>query len=68
MERPERRPSASAGGLTIVQDPSEAEFPDMPRHAIETGSVVERLPAAAMPALIRAAVEQITQRRLAFHP
>lgn len=25
------------GGLTLVQDPAEAEFPDMLRHAIQAG-------------------------------
>ncbi|HEU4894101.1 MAG TPA: chemotaxis protein CheB [Vicinamibacterales bacterium] len=28
-----------AGGLTLAQSPETARFPDMPRHAIETGSV-----------------------------
>ena len=46
---PARRPSARLGGTTIVQDPSEAEFPDMPRHAIETGSVVAALSVAGYP-------------------
>ena len=28
-----------AGGLTLVQSPETARFPDMPRHAIETGCI-----------------------------
>ena len=37
------------GGLTIVQDPSEAEFDGMPRMAISTGMVDWVLPVAQMP-------------------
>jgi len=36
------------GGLTIAQDPREAEFPGMPRTAIETGMVDWVLPTAVM--------------------
>ncbi|MDT5271074.1 MAG: two-component system, chemotaxis family, CheB/CheR fusion protein [Acidobacteriota bacterium] len=38
------------GGLAIVQDPSEAEYPDMPRNSIATGLVDLVLPVAEMPA------------------
>jgi two-component system, chemotaxis family, CheB/CheR fusion protein len=38
------------GGLTIAQDPSEAEFDSMPRTAIATGMVDWVLPVAEMPA------------------
>jgi len=37
------------GGLTIAQDPGEAEHPSMPRTAIETGMVDWILPIAEMP-------------------
>ncbi len=37
------------GGLTIVQDPSEAEFDGMPRSSIATGMVDWILPAAQIP-------------------
>ena len=37
-----------AGGATLAQDPADAEFPDMPAHAIATGVVDEVLPAAAI--------------------
>ena len=37
------------GGLTIVQDPEEAEHPSMPRTSIETGMVDWILPVAQMP-------------------
>lgn len=37
------------GGVCIAQDPSEAEHPQMPEHAIETGSVDFVLPVAAIP-------------------
>jgi two-component system, chemotaxis family, protein-glutamate methylesterase/glutaminase len=53
----------AAGGTTIVQDPAEADFPDMPRHAIETGSVVAALSVEAIPGAIVSAVEEIQDRR-----
>ena len=37
------------GGLTIVQDPDEAEYEEMPRAAIATGLVDWVLPVAQMP-------------------
>lgn len=37
------------GGLTLVQEPSEAEYPDMPRSAIATGLVDVVLPVSQMP-------------------
>ena len=45
-----------AGGLTLVQDPDEAEHDGMPRSAIDSGMVDVVLPLAEMPAaLIRCA-------------
>jgi two-component system CheB/CheR fusion protein len=38
------------GGLAVAQSPDEAEFPDMPRHAIDTALVDYVLPIAEMPA------------------
>ena len=44
------------GGCTIVQDPSDAEYPGMPLAAIATGAVDAVLPLAAIaPAVARAA-------------
>ena len=40
------------GGLTIAQDPDEAEYDDMPRSAIATGLVDYVLPIASIPAKI----------------
>ncbi len=40
------------GGLTLVQDPAEAEFPDMPRNSLASGLVDYALPAAAIPETI----------------
>jgi two-component system CheB/CheR fusion protein len=37
------------GGLTIAQDPEEADYRDMPDHAIASGMVDYVLPAASMP-------------------
>jgi PAS domain S-box-containing protein len=42
------------GGLVIAQDPNEAEYQDMPRHAIETNQVDLVLPVAQIPARIAA--------------
>jgi two-component system CheB/CheR fusion protein len=41
------------GGVTIAQDPSEAEHDSMPRSAIETGMVDWILPITEMPARLR---------------
>ncbi|HUG26970.1 MAG TPA: chemotaxis protein CheB, partial [Gemmatimonadales bacterium] len=41
------------GGLTIAQDPAEAEHEEMPRAAIATGMVDWILPSKAMPARIQ---------------
>ncbi|HEX8290485.1 MAG TPA: PAS domain S-box protein, partial [Pyrinomonadaceae bacterium] len=37
------------GGIAVVQDPEEAEYPDMPRNSIATGVVDCVLPAAEIP-------------------
>ena len=47
------------GGLTISQDPSEAEFDSMPQSAIATGSIDQVLPLVEIPA----AIERFTQTR-----
>jgi two-component system CheB/CheR fusion protein len=47
------------GGLAIVQDPVEAEYADMPRHAMATALVDFVLPVAEMPARIIAYKEQL---------
>jgi two-component system CheB/CheR fusion protein len=49
----------AAGGLCVVQDPDEAEFPGMPRSLIQAGYADEVLPAAEVPALLQ---------RFARHP
>ncbi|MCK9589245.1 MAG: PAS domain-containing protein, partial [Terrimicrobiaceae bacterium] len=43
-----------AGGLTLAQDPSDAEYVSMPRSAIATGLVDVTMPAAGMPEKILA--------------
>ncbi|HKR58872.1 MAG TPA: chemotaxis protein CheB [Pyrinomonadaceae bacterium] len=40
------------GGVAFVQDPAEAEYPDMPRNAIATGMVDYVLPVSQIPAKI----------------
>lgn len=44
------------GGLAIVQDPQEAEHPDMPRHALENIQVDQCLKLAEMPPFIAQAI------------
>lgn len=40
------------GGTAVVQDPDDAEFPDMPRNAMEVTAVDHRVPVRGMPALL----------------
>jgi two-component system, chemotaxis family, CheB/CheR fusion protein len=40
------------GGLAVVQDPREADYPDMPQNSIATGMVDYVLPVAEMPGRI----------------
>jgi two-component system CheB/CheR fusion protein len=47
------------GGLVLAQDPSEAEYGDMPRNSIATGLVDLVLPIAAMPGKIAAYLDHI---------
>jgi two-component system chemotaxis response regulator CheB len=42
----------TTGGVTIVQDPTDAEHPSMPESALRASRVDHRLPVAAMPALL----------------
>lgn len=46
------------GGLTVAQDPDEAEYPEMPRSAIATGVVDWVLEVKEMPAKLSAYVKQ----------
>ena len=48
---------SAAGGLTLVQSPSEAPHPSMPRNAIARDHVAAALPVAEMPALFAALAE-----------
>lgn len=41
------------GGITVVQDPDDADFPDMPRSALRHVQIDHCLPLDDMPALIR---------------
>lgn len=52
------------GGLTIAQDPQEAEYPSMPSMAIATGMVDWVLPAADMPQRIVAYYTNESRLRL----
>ena len=55
----------AGGGVTIAVDPADADFPDMPRHAIETGRVSAVLAIDAIPGAITTAVEAMAHRRAA---
>lgn len=54
------------GGLTVAQEPAEAEHPDMPHSAIATGMVDWVLPVAEMPARVVEYVRR--QERLRMPP
>ena len=49
------------GGLAIAQDPTEAEYSDMPRNSIATGLVDYILPVAQMPQKILAYLARLRQ-------
>lgn len=46
------------GGTTIVQDPDEATFPDMPLNALEQMEVDHKVPIAAMNDIIQHTIQQ----------
>src|SRR5215467_12319288 len=47
------------GGLAVVQEPTEAEYEDMPRNSLATGLVDYVSPVGSMPSLIRAYQDRI---------
>src|SRR5215467_6358706 len=47
------------GGLALVQEPSEAEYQDMPRNSVATGLVDYVVSVSTMPSLIRAYQERL---------
>src|SRR5262245_13522559 len=56
------------GGICLVQDPEEADYPDMPRHAIATELVDQVLPVAEMPARILAYRDRLGTVRIPEEP
>ncbi len=52
------------GGLTIAQEPADAEYPEMPQNAIATGMVDLSLPAAQMPRKLRELADNARAIRL----
>src|SRR5689334_20407130 len=52
------------GGLVLVQDPTEAEFGDMPRNSLATGLVDYTLPVAAIPDTIARYFARLAAPRL----
>jgi two-component system CheB/CheR fusion protein len=56
------------GGICIVQDPAEAEHPDMPRNAISTGLVDHVLPVSDIPAKIVAYKRTLTTVKVSEDP
>jgi two-component system CheB/CheR fusion protein len=53
------------GGICIVQDPRDAEYPDMPRNSIATGMVDYVLPVAEIPRKILAYRDRFGRTRMA---
>jgi two-component system CheB/CheR fusion protein len=54
------------GGICLVQEPTEAEYSDMPRNSIATGLVDAVLPVAEMPRKIVAYKERLGVTRIQF--
>ena len=52
------------GGLTIVQDPAQAQTPEMPQNALTAGVVDLTLKVAEMPAAILAYAEKVASQDL----
>jgi len=48
----------AAGGLSVVQDPDEAEWPSMPRNALKRDHVDHKAPVADLPALLMRLVQE----------
>ena len=53
----------AAGGLVIVQDPSDAGFPGMPESAIATGCVGQMLPAGQIGAALNAFCDRVLHHK-----
>src|SRR5262245_14444712 len=56
------------GGICLVQNPTEAEYSDMPRNSIATALVDHILPVAEIPARIIAYKESLKAVKLPEHP
>jgi two-component system CheB/CheR fusion protein len=52
------------GGVTIAQEPADAEYPEMPQNALATGLIDLALPAAEMPGKLRELAENARAIRL----
>ncbi|MEZ0604137.1 CheR family methyltransferase [Paraburkholderia sp. IW21] len=52
------------GGVTIAQDPADAEYPEMPQNAMATGMIDLTLPAADMPRKLRELADNARAIRL----
>ncbi|MCL6260933.1 chemotaxis protein CheB [Aquiflexum sp. TKW24L] len=52
------------GGICIVQDPEDAEYPDMPRNALNNVEVDHCLPIADMGALLQGIISEKLPKRL----
>ncbi|MFM0203324.1 chemotaxis protein CheB [Paraburkholderia fungorum] len=52
------------GGVTIAQEPADAEYPEMPQNAMATGMIDLTLPAAQMPGKLRELADNARAIRL----
>ncbi|MBV8582570.1 MAG: chemotaxis protein CheB [Candidatus Eremiobacteraeota bacterium] len=51
-----------AGGATFVQAPDDALFPEMPRHALDSGAIDRALPAHQMGRALEAWLQEVRDR------
>jgi two-component system chemotaxis response regulator CheB len=56
------------GGIAIAQDPRDAEFPAMPRSAIEHVAIDHRVPVSAMAKLLNDLSTRVTSRLIGEFP
>ncbi len=56
------------GGVTIIQDPEEAEYPQMPNNVLEYVEVDHTLPVGEMGALLQTLSQEIAPKKIKLSP